>query len=267
MLGGSKEGGSVRFTWLVHRRDAETRQASFVATALTAACLVGISLPLVPTYRAEQRAAAASAVARGEIVTFVAPIPRPTTSAQTRNDTTTRRTSLVSHDPTPSIVPLPSVPQQADSAAGGGIGETLLIDSVSAAAPTRRVVGPVLSRSGVSRSLVPTAPIPLPLTRALTQEELDVIHREDDQRLAAARADHRPSPIPLGGGGIPVPLPQFSRGPSPKQRIKDSIVNADNLPRLARLAERARAKRDSLRRADSLAMLKKAMTTADRRNR
>jgi hypothetical protein len=41
-------------------------------------------------------------------------------------------------------------------------------------------------------------------------------------------------------------------------------VNADNQPRLARLAERARAKRDSLRRADSLAMLAKAFKTTGR---
>jgi hypothetical protein len=119
-----------------------------------------------------------------------------------------------------------------------------------------------MSRSGVSRSFIPSAPIPLPWTRALTQEELDVAHREEDRRLAADRAEHRPSAMPLGGIG--VPLPMFSRGPSPKQRLQDSIVNADNLPRLARLAERARAKRDSLRHADSLALLAKAIRTTSR---
>ena len=44
----------------------------------------------------------------------------------------------------------------------------------------------------------------------------------------------------ISGGGIPAPL--FARGPSRAQRARDSVVHADNLRRLARLAARARAR-------------------------
>jgi hypothetical protein len=262
MFSWAESEGSVRFTWLVRRRETGRRESAFIASALTAAGVVGISLPLVHAYRAEQSPSARSAVDPGEVVTFVAPMPRPTSRAQTRSDTTTRRRSVVRQTPLPSVEASPSAPLQYDSVGAGRVDESVRRDSVPAAATTARVIGPVMSRSGVSRSFIPSAPIPLPWTRALTQEELDVAHREEDRRLAADRAEHRPSAMPLGGIG--VPLPMFSRGPSPKQRLQDSIVNADNLPRLARLAERARAKRDSLRHADSLALLAKAIRTTSR---
>lgn len=263
MFGWGESEESVRFTWLVRRRETGRRQSAFIASALTAAGVVGISLPLVHAYRAAQNSSAKSAVDPGEVVSFVVPAARTMTQARTRSDTTTRARSLVRRQaPLPSIEASPSAPLQYDSVAVGGVDESVRRDSVTVAAPTARVVGPVMSRSGVSRSFIPSAPIPLPWTRALTQEELDVAHREEDRRLAADRAEHRPSARPLGGIG--VPLPMFSRGPSPKQRLQDSIVNADNARRLARLADRAKAKRDSLRHADSLALLAKAIRTTGR---
>jgi len=42
-------------------------------------------------------------------------------------------------------------------------------------------------------------------------------------------------------GGIGIPLPLFSPGPSREQRRRDSIVDGDNRARLKRLLERARA--------------------------
>jgi hypothetical protein len=262
MFGWGESEGSVRFTWLVRRRETGRRESAFIASALTAASVVGISLPLVHAYRAEQSPSTRSPGDPGEVVAFVAPVPRTTARGQTPSDTTTRRRSVVRQTPLPSVEGSPSAPLQYDSIAAGRVDQSVRRDSVLVAAPAARVVGPVMSRSGVSRSLVPTAPIPLPWTRELTQEEIDVAYREEDRRLAADRADHRPSAMPLGGIGVPLPI--FSRGPSPKQRLQDSIVNAENLPRLARLAERARAKRDSLRHADSLALLAKAIRMTGR---
>jgi len=262
MFGTAESEGSVRFTWLVRRRETGRRESAFIACALTAAGVVGISLPIVHAYRAKTSSSAASAVERGEVVAFVAPTTQTTTRAHIQRDTTTQRRALVRQTPRPSLEALPSAPQPMDSAATGRVDEGVRSDSVAAVPTTTRVVGPVMSPSGVSRSLVPGPPIPLPWTRVKTQEELDVIHREDDRRLAADRAERRPSAMPLGGIGIPLPM--FSRGPSPEQRVQDSIVNADNLPRLVRLAARARAKRDSIRRADSLAMVAKAFKTTGR---
>ena len=262
MHGWAESEGSVRFTWLVRRRETGRRESAFIASALTAAGVASISLPLVHAYRAEQSPSTTAAVDPGEVVAFVAPLPRTTTRAQVRSDTTTRRRSLVRRTPLPSISTSSSAPRQSDSGAIGRVDESVRTDSGPVTAPAARVVGPVLSRSGVSRSLIPSAPIPLPWTRALTQEELDVAHREEDRRLAADRAEHRPSAMPLGGVGIPLPM--FSRGPSPAQRARDSVVNADNVKRLARLADRAKAKRDSLRHADSLALLAKAIRMTGR---
>ena len=41
-------------------------------------------------------------------------------------------------------------------------------------------------------------------------------------------------------GGIGIPLPLVSPGPSREQRRRDSIVDGDNRARLKRLLERAR---------------------------
>jgi hypothetical protein len=57
--------------------------------------------------------------------------------------------------------------------------------------------------------------------------------------------------IPLGGTSVAVGLPMFTHVPSREERARDSVVHADNLLRLARLAARARAKRDSLLAASS----------------
>jgi hypothetical protein len=66
----------------------------------------------------------------------------------------------------------------------------------------------------------------------------------------------------MGGGGASIPLPFLSRGPSREQRARDSVIHADNLTRLTRLAERARAKRDSLLAVKALAGPVKIDSTA-----
>ena len=52
-------------------------------------------------------------------------------------------------------------------------------------------------------------------------------------------------------GGISIPFPFLSRGPSPEQRRRDSAIHAENMATLQRLAQRVAHRRDSLR-ADSL---------------
>jgi hypothetical protein len=77
-----------------------------------------------------------------------------------------------------------------------------------------------------------------------TAEQRDSAGRERARVAAVAREEHRPMAIPLGGASLALPF--LSRGPSREQRARDSAVHADNLERLARLAERARLKRDSI---------------------
>lgn len=59
------------------------------------------------------------------------------------------------------------------------------------------------------------------------------------------RDQGRPIPLTFGGGGFSLPL--FASGPSREQRMRDSVVHHGNLLRLDRIAERARAKRDTAR--------------------
>jgi len=60
-------------------------------------------------------------------------------------------------------------------------------------------------------------------------------------------------------GGIGIPFPFLSSGPSAEQRKRDSAIHADNLAILQRLAQRVVQRRDSLRtdslRRDSIARL------------
>lgn len=109
-----------------------------------------------------------------------------------------------------------------------------------------------------------------------TPAERDAMMREEARRWAAAQDAKRP--IPVGAvwslfnpgadkkstqpqrtalspspGGFSAPL--FSPGAGTKERRRDSAIHAGNLVRLQRLADRARARQDSLRRMDSIAML------------
>ena len=56
---------------------------------------------------------------------------------------------------------------------------------------------------------------------------------------------------PGGGVGVSIPAPVLASGPSRKQRARDSVVHAGNVERLARIFERARARRDSATLHDS----------------
>ena len=109
-----------------------------------------------------------------------------------------------------------------------------------------------------------------------TPAERDAMMREEARRWAVAQDAKRPTPVgsvwtlflpgadkkgtepsqtaltPSAGG---LSLPLFSPGPGAKDRRRDSAIHAGNLRRLQRLADRARARQDSIRRMDSIAML------------
>jgi hypothetical protein len=88
---------------------------------------------------------------------------------------------------------------------------------------------------------------PLPQTDA----QRDSAAREQYRRAAEAHDEHRPIPITVVGGSVPFSF--LGKGPTREQRARDSVINADNLQRLARLAERARAKHDSMVAAKTVA--------------
>jgi hypothetical protein len=72
--------------------------------------------------------------------------------------------------------------------------------------------------------------------------ERDSLAREESiRRRAQADVPGVRTQVVLGT----VSFPFLSGGPSREQRRRDSIVNAGNLERLGRLAERARARRES----------------------
>jgi len=107
-------------------------------------------------------------------------------------------------------------------------------------------------------------------TRAPTERELADLKASQRQaamlaRRATTAGNSRDVHVPMGkgvggvgaadGGGVSIPFPLFSRGPSPAERRRNDSLDADYRLRLGRLQERAR-RLDSLRR-DSLARLVK----------
>jgi hypothetical protein len=86
-----------------------------------------------------------------------------------------------------------------------------------------------------------------------TQADRDSILREQSRLDRVARDQHRPAMLQVPVGSFSLPFPFFSYSGSPQKQLRDSILNADIQARIARILERGRAKRDSLRRADSLA--------------
>ena len=132
--------------------------------------------------------------------------------------------------------------------------------TMAASAPTSGLIGPVAAPSAFSKVMNLSDAARDSLNKAeaewlrkrllnfeLTPEQRDSAGREQGQSAVAARDDHRPLAIPLGS--IPLRMPFGGGVKSREQQRRDSVVHADNLQRLARLAERARAKRDSTMRA------------------
>jgi hypothetical protein len=240
----------VRFIWPAQRYDRLTREAVGVAAVVTAATGLAIGLPIVTIYRASQPVGLASEDEQGEVITFVRPVIRP--RAMLASSTSSSKSA--------SAEPMPIESSQSSdtgSIAAPKVNATTPSAEVATTAPahkskpTQKVIGPVGVPSGVR--MAPVIGLPPPAWKWLppTQEELDAAGRERDRLVAEAHDQHRPVSAPLGGASLPLPF--LSSGPTREQRARDSVIHADNVLRLARLAERARAKRDSLLRANTLA--------------
>ena len=228
-----------------------------LAAAVTASAAVAIGLPIVTIYRAPHRAAFAVTIEPGEIVTFLKPLPRGAMPVLAPS---------LSHSPPASPRSKPverQLNQDTSSLTPARLEATGANPAAEQSSPTASVIGLITLSPAVSRPAgatqatpysvyaQPAKPLPWPRRVPPTAEELDSAARDQAQRTSAAREEHRPMAIPLGGGSLPLPF--LSRGPSREQRRVDSVIHADNLRRLSRLAERARAKRDSLLGANTLA--------------
>lgn len=123
-----------------------------------------------------------------------------------------------------------------------------LARSLAPLAADRRVAAPAhqsLTEAGrdslldsLRRALPEDLKRPVPPSPA----ERDSLAREESmRRRAQADVPGARTQVVLGT----VSFPFLSSGPTREQRRRDSIVNADNLARLGRLAERARARRES----------------------
>ena len=248
----------MRFVWPAQRYDRLTRGPATLATALTIiACLV-TAMPLVTIYRAAQRPSRPSNEQSPESRTFL---------RQLRREAVAARAVRVKRPASSVIRALPArekISADTRSLAPVRSGQTPANDTSSLpasdlAAPAARPVGPVMAPSGFAKVIVPEAAkdsiakrmaayyLKLYQTFELTPEQKDSAGREQAQRAVAARDDHRPLAIPLFS--VPLRMPFGGAYKSREQQRKDSAVNADNLQRLTRLAERARAKRDSTMRA------------------
>ncbi|HKW11724.1 MAG TPA: hypothetical protein VJO33_15160 [Gemmatimonadaceae bacterium] len=244
----------MRFVWPRDRYDSLTREALVVAATLTTCAGVAISLPMVRAYRTSHTPSAPFESV--EVISLTAPVRQPATIV---------RASRIGHATSSSRVALPdesSLTGDSTSLAVRDTGFTAAIDTTapratSANSPTASALGPVIAPSAFSKSVNISeaqsdsiakrqAEYVAMLFRTFRQttEQRDSAGRERARLAAVAREEHRPMAILLGGASLPLPF--LGRVPSRAQRARDSAVHADNLERLARLAERARLKRDSI---------------------
>jgi hypothetical protein len=263
--------------WRRRADDAPTPWAPVVATALTAAVVVAISVPLASSHlRLRARTTWTSPPHREPVIFLMPARPHPLPPpALTRRSTGGRPSVEAEIPPAPAPVagaasaPRLSPPRDsshARPAAHPTLPLTVDRDNeLGFAVPTARVgplLGPVaiprfrpltaIGQDSARRALGADVPR-LALTRKPSQEQVDEQAREQARGGTAMWESHRPVALPMAGGGVSVPFPLFAAGPSPAQRKRDSIVNADNLRRLHRMLEFARARLDSICRTDSLA--------------
>lgn len=269
---------SLRLAWPRKRRDTRSSvAAALIGTAVTgiAVFLLARSLGRMDAFRESLGRRAASAY---EIVTLVFPgLPtrhassRPQNPARASAAAAARAPTYVRPDPTPST--------RDDAPTRLGASEAIARDShrvaenpvASERSASRAIAGPVFAPSALFRTSTWTArqrdsalsqlsnDIPrLAAKLRPTQEERDAKGREQAAAWAKARDEGRLVPSTIAAGGISLPFPLLSGGPSREQRRRDSIVHHDNVLRLERLAQRVKAKKDSTRIADSIALLTRA---------
>lgn len=243
----------MRFVWPAQRYDRLTKGPAALATALTVLACVATAIPLVTLYRDATRPRRATNDEHRETVTFV--------HQQTRRVAANREaaeTQLAPRAPRAGPAIRPSIVTDTGSPSPAKAQSTPATDTASAPATEAvtsksRAIGPVMAPPGVGKVIIPEAAqdsinkrmaafyLKRLQTFVLTPEQKDSIAQEQARRAEIAHDDHRPLAVPLGHFSIPL-----HRGGN---KVRDSIINADYLQRLALLEERARAKRDSMLRA------------------
>ena len=236
----------------------ERQSALLTATALTVLAGALLSTAILPAVVLRDTPAAPV-----EAITLVA-LPVPVVHREvTRRPTPLRRTSSAIGAVPSSIPTAPPALDSAPSDSVASTAESTPVPPTPAASPARKNAGAALAPSAFTRTSSDAknslagdnllARLGFDLSRLRpTQAMIDSSMRADALANARSRDEHRPAPVAVSGAGGSIPFPLFSRGPSRKQRMRDSIIYAENLRLLARVMERARAKRDSLRAADSL---------------
>lgn len=236
------EEAPVRFIWPAQRYDRLTREATIVAGLLTVCAAFAIVRPAIRIYRSAEGRGAPSTDERVETITFVQRRPAPATVSRT--------SSFVRSILAPAPAPLPPSAADTGSLITNRVESSARVETPAAAAASEskaapRALGPYSASAGITLGRIDSGAAPPPPWTFIpaTQEQRDSAGRAEAQRAATARDDHRPMPIVLGS--IPLRMPFGGAVRSREQRARDSVVNLDYLQRLARLAERARAKRES----------------------
>ena len=250
----------MRFVWPAQRYDRLTRKAAALSVAITTVAAAALSLPIATIYRAANGDASVRADEPREVVTFVQPESRPTPVTAARVPRQAPRPARVAQSEKLLNNDTGSATAGPVETSGNAVTTTPASQGHAARAPA--AAGPVAAPVGILRPPVIGAAMPPWRWLPPTQAERDSTAREEAHRMAEARDQHRPVTIPMGGGGASISFPFLSRGPSREQRARDSVIHADNLARLTRLAERARAKRDSLLAVKALAGPVKIDSTA-----
>ncbi|MGH7677808.1 MAG: hypothetical protein ACRENU_05025 [Gemmatimonadaceae bacterium] len=250
------------FLWPARRPDSIcTRDSLLIAVSLTVAAGLAVATPLAYSYAVPGEPVVTPVSAAREALTFVRPTAPPVPRPLARPTVTARPRSAP--DVAPGSAILPGAPAAAADT-GTAPTDSARLAAVPKDVPTARADraaaprGPVMSTSAFStkRELTDAERMELMAEalrrpfhdlkgwRLVPADEREGMQGEVDKRMAEARL-YDPARV----SGLPgVSVGFLGSGPSREQRTRDSIVHHDNLLRLARLAERARAKRDSSQR-------------------
>jgi hypothetical protein len=250
------------FRWPERRHDlVRESEAVLLAAALTATAAASLFASLTHLARASRDSAPVATVASRERVMYLVP-PTPIRAATQpilREPMTRAQEPRATHPP--QAAGLPQVSSGYSSDARSSPLTNVDTQRVRSTRPSldapMPLLGPVAQRSAFSleKNLNRAGRDSL-LQRSLTQgpdlrgfrivSKTERVGVEDEiqKRMAVVR-EYEPADVAGRTGMINIPLPLFASGPSRKQRVRDSIVHAANMERLNRLADRARARRDS----------------------
>lgn len=243
----------MRFHWPAERYDHLTREAIVVAGIATAGLTLAITPSILKVYRTTRDRIAPASNDSPETVTFVAPsAPRravrvpPFVRHLSAPEPVVRDEQVLNSD-TSSAAPLPATPVAAEptttsAPAESNVARQPLGTQSNAVAFSQKMHLSQAARDSLQKLMAGVWDFrtPLPITSA----QRDSAGREQYRQAVVAHDEHRPIPATIASGSLPFSF--LSSGPTRPQRARDSVINADNLQRLARLAERARRKRDSL---------------------